>query len=86
MLLTSEQRDDIINLKDKDSDTALHIACAQGFEDIAVLLMEKNADVKSRNDHNETPLHLAAFYGKNELVSLSLFLSSYNHTEFKQRY
>ena len=66
MLLTSEQRNEIINLENKDSNTALHIACAKGYEDIAVHLMGKGADVKSRNYNNETPLHLAAFYGQNE--------------------
>ena len=66
MLLTSEQRHEIIDLKNKDSNTALHIACAQGYEDIAVHLMAKGADVKSRNYNNETPLHLASFYGQNE--------------------
>lgn len=66
MLLTSEQRHEIIDLKNKDSNTALHIACAQGYEDIAVHLMSKGADVKSRNYNNETPLHLASFYGQNE--------------------
>ena len=66
MLLTSEQRNDIIDLKNKESNTALHIACVHGFEEIAVHLMGKGADVKSRNYNNETPLHLASYYGQIE--------------------
>uniref|UniRef100_A0A7M5X847 Ion transport domain-containing protein n=2 Tax=Clytia hemisphaerica TaxID=252671 RepID=A0A7M5X847_9CNID len=68
MLLTSEQRKEMINMKNKDSNTCLHVACAHGYEDIANLLMEKGADVKSRNYNNETPLHLAAYYGQNDVV------------------
>ena len=66
LLLTSVQRDEIINMKDKDSNSVLHIACAEGFEDIAVVLMEKGADVKSRNNMNKTPLHLASYFGQNK--------------------
>ena len=70
MLLPSDQRhegqSEVINMKDKDSNSALHIACAKGFEDIAIVLMEKGADVKSRNNMNETPLHLASYFGQNK--------------------
>ena len=66
MLLTSAEHDEIINMKDKDSNSVLHIACAEGFEDVAVVLMEKGADVKNRNNMNKTPLHLASYYGQNK--------------------
>lgn len=37
-----------------------------GFEEIAIVLMEKNADVKSRNNEDKTPLHAAAFHGQDK--------------------
>ena len=66
MLLTSAEYDELIDMKDRDGNSVLHIACAEGFEDVAVVLMEKGADVKNRNNMNKTPLHLASYYGQNK--------------------
>ena len=39
--------------------TALHIAAARGYGDIALLLIEKGADVNARTIHDSTPLSFA---------------------------
>lgn len=60
----------IVNMWDKDCNTSLHIACANGYETIAKMLIDKDADVQSRNNDEKTPLHLAAYYGQTELVHI----------------
>lgn len=67
-LLKFADLDKIINTKDKDSNTPLHIACANGYEEIAIRLLDVDADVQSRNNDGKTPLHLAAFYGQDDVV------------------
>jgi ankyrin repeat protein len=39
--------------------TALHIAAARGYGDIALLLIENGADVNARTIHDSTPLSFA---------------------------
>lgn len=49
------------NLQDTDNngDTALHDACNNGFEDIAVKLLEFGAETNVQNYEGSTPLHFA---------------------------
>lgn len=44
---------------DKAGETALHIACAKGFEQTATLLLKAGADVNARNARHSMPLHKA---------------------------
>ena len=39
--------------------TALHIAAARGYGDIALLIIDKGADVNARTSHDSTPLSFA---------------------------
>jgi ankyrin repeat protein len=45
-----------INATTERGDTPLHVACLNGFEDIAKLLVEANADVNLADNHETTPL------------------------------
>lgn len=53
-----------MNAKDNSGNTALHVAAESGEEDVAKILIENGADVNFKNDFKETPLHIAAMYGK----------------------
>jgi ankyrin repeat protein len=47
----------------EDGWTALHLASSEGHLDIAKLLIDRGANVDSRNDEQETPLALASSFG-----------------------
>ena len=47
-------------------DTAMHAAAKGGYTNIISLLLEHDADIKSRNVSDETPLHSASCCGKLE--------------------
>ena len=43
--------------------TPLHAALDKGYTGVAVLLLERGADIESRNSRNWTPLHKASYHG-----------------------
>ena len=49
-----------VNLEDSKGNTALHLACAYGRDQITTLLFEKEANTVAQNHRGQTPLHLAA--------------------------
>jgi ankyrin repeat protein len=67
-----------INAKDKNGKTPLRIACENKKENknneeiLRLLLSHKDIDVSIGNDKNETPLHYACLYDKEEIVKLLL--------------
>ena len=65
-MLDRSEIENVIDMADKDNNTSLHIACKNGFEEIAMMLMDAGANVRSRDNFEQTPLHLAAFYGQDE--------------------
>lgn len=44
-------------------DTALHLAAAHGHRDVVLLLLKNKADVNAVNEHGNSPLHYACFWG-----------------------
>lgn len=42
----------------------LHMACASGYKEVVVLLLEHGGDLNRVDDGYWTPLHLAAKYGQ----------------------
>lgn len=55
--------------------TALHLAVAEGREEIVRLLVEAGADVGARTEHHRTPLHVALQFSP-ELVPVLLDLGA----------
>ena len=55
--------------KDNDGDTACHIACFKGYDQIVKILLEKRADVINNND---TPLHVACQFGHEVIMNMLL--------------
>jgi HEAT repeat protein len=65
--------DAIVNAKDSNGTTPLHIAVWEGRKELVELLLAKGADVNARtNPMGSTPLHFAASDGRKDLVELLL--------------
>lgn len=61
--------ENLVHLRDGQSDTALHIAVRLGEAGIVDRLLEANANPNARNHLGRTPLHIAAEYGRDEIVA-----------------
>lgn len=58
--------------QDKDGETPLHHASAQGNLDAAILLIQAGSDCKAENLKNETPLKVFSLYLKNNANLISI--------------
>jgi len=54
---------DVVHASLDTDDQPLHIACWQKYETIVKFLIQSGADVNSRGDFGNTPLHYAVFEG-----------------------
>ena len=48
-----------VNIRNKNGDSALYLACEKNMEEVGKLLLEKGADIFSTNKDNNSPLRLA---------------------------
>ena len=62
----------LVDAKGQDGYTALHYSCRYGHVDIVKILIKHKANVNARTDSDDTPLHLAAIYGKIEVFIAEL--------------
>jgi len=51
-----------------DNSTPLHMASLMGYEQVARVLLESDADVTAQNDDDQTPLHVASSEGHLQVV------------------
>ncbi len=62
-----------VNIRSRDGDTALRLACSQDdAEGMVQLLLSHGADTGTRDEDGKTVLHNAVFYAKPELIRLLL--------------
>ena len=51
-------------MNDRWDNTPLHIASSKGFLDCAMALIDAGAQIDNKNEDEQTPLHLAAKFGR----------------------
>lgn len=54
---------ELINIQSKDGSTPLLLAILLGYYDLAIFLIDKNADVNLSDNEGNTPLHIACYHG-----------------------
>jgi len=70
-----------IEAKDKNLNTALHLATEAGDIDVIRLLTEHHASLEHINKAGQLPLHIAAMYGYDNIVDLLLAMGSPVNTD-----
>ncbi|GAV77164.1 Pkinase domain-containing protein/Ank_2 domain-containing protein [Cephalotus follicularis] len=61
---------DVINFKDIDDRTALHVASCQGRTDVVQLLLHRGAEVDTKDRWGSTPLADAVYYKNCDVIKL----------------
>ncbi|KAJ9626131.1 hypothetical protein H2204_010082 [Knufia peltigerae] len=61
-----------LDAKDENGETALHIACRRGYDDIVENMLKRFPDINRKDDDGWTPLYSAAWGGHASIVSLLL--------------
>ncbi|MGL9779768.1 MAG: ankyrin repeat domain-containing protein, partial [Wolbachia sp.] len=61
-----------VDVQNDKGETPLHFAALYGKEEVAALLLNKEANVNAKDQIGRTPLHFAALYGKEEVAALLL--------------
>ena len=71
-----EQMDfeEVLEAQTLENNTPLHIACMNGDESLDVVnyLIKKNANVYAANKNGETPIHISASRGNEQLTNILL--------------
>lgn len=52
-----------VNATNMGEDIPLHLAAAHGHLDVVLLLIKSKSDINAQNEHGNTPLHYACFWG-----------------------
>ena len=69
------------NTSDEHGNTLLAVAAAEGYLDLAKLLIANRARVNNRNAYGDTPLMVAAYHGKPDMVQLLIASGAEVNTE-----
>jgi ankyrin repeat protein len=73
MLIHSVLNHDIINIRNNDGNTVLHVGCIHANnKEVILLLLDKGGDVHINNNSSYTPLTLAVIKNNREIVPLLL--------------
>ena len=62
----------VLDYLDQMSFSSLHIAVKKNAPNLALLLLQRRANLNLKDDIGKTPLHLAVYYGIEEMVKLLL--------------
>ena len=72
LLLLSQFKENLVNLRDHNMRTLLHIAAYQNASACFQVLLNKEASVNLKDNHNRTPLMMASFMGHQRIVGMIL--------------
>ncbi len=62
------QKGAYVNAKAEHDMSALHFAAANGFADVASVLVDREADINAKDSRGIVPIHLAAENGHDQVV------------------
>ncbi len=65
-----KQSDQDLESRDDIGATFLHIAAANGFDKVAIFLLDNNVDVNAKDDDGWQPIHAAACWAHGEMIQL----------------
>ena len=65
-----EQNNNLLYTRDNLGRTILYLAARNGYYELCKYLLEKGADINDYQNHGNTPLQSAIFYGHNNIVQL----------------
>ena len=74
-----------VNAPGRERVTPLHAAVDKGHLSTAMLLLQRGADLGSRDFVNRTPLHIASYRGHAEIVSLLIYYGANPNAETNNR-
>lgn len=74
-----------INMSNINHDTAVHIACQNGFSEILNILISHDANIHLKNKDGNMPIHIATIYKQRECVEI-LIEAGANILELNDRY
>ena len=74
----SNLRSSLLFCRDAKGNEPIHLASVRGSEDTVKLLVKLGSDPDVENEYGWTPLMLASYYGKSEVVRYLLSLKSVN--------
>ncbi len=66
---------DLVFSKDEDGFTPLHLAAANGYKEMAELLLASKADVNAKDNSESTPLHQAVAAGRQHAELLEVLIA-----------
>ena len=64
--------DDILSYRTDEGATPLHIACANGYQTVVDYLLKQNVPINSQDGDGWTPIHAAAFWCQQPVISKRL--------------
>jgi ankyrin repeat protein len=76
--------DSLLDTEDAEGNTALHLATESGDVEVISLLADQGADLSHLNKAGQLPLHIAAMYGYEKVVSFLLKIGSPIKTDNNQ--
>ena len=73
LLLLSQFKENLVNLRDHKMRTLLHIAAFQNATACFQVLLNNEASINLKDTHNRTPLMMASYMGHQRIVGMDNF-------------
>jgi 7,8-dihydropterin-6-yl-methyl-4-(beta-D-ribofuranosyl)aminobenzene 5'-phosphate synthase len=67
-----EKNQELLDAKDNEGNTLLHVACINGKQNVVEFLISQNVDVNEKNNMGNPTLHFAALGGSADIVEILL--------------